>query len=185
MLSGEAGIGKTTLWLAGLDAAAARGYRILSSRPAEAEATFSFAGLTDLLGDAADDVLPELPPIQQRALEAALLLGESEIRADDRAVAAAFLAALRLLARDSPLCLAVDDVQWLDAATQATLGYALARLDHEPVAALLAIRGHVPAWIRRAVPEDDCRRSRSVASASARPTSCYTPASIRRSRARR
>ena len=154
MLSGEAGIGKTTLWLAGVDAAAARGYRILSSRPAEAEATFSFAALTDLLGDAAADVVPELPPIQQRALEAALLLGESEIRADDRTVAAAFLAALRVTARDSPVCLAVDDVQWLDAATQATLGYALARLDHEPVAALLSIRGHVPAWIRRAVPED-------------------------------
>ena len=100
--SGEAGIGKTTLWLAGLDAAAARGYRILSARPAEAEATFSFAGLTDLLGNAADEVLSELPPIQQRALEAALLLGESEIHADDRAVAAAFLGALRLLARDSP-----------------------------------------------------------------------------------
>src|SRR5688572_21099691 len=29
-LAGEAGIGKTTLWLAGIDAAAVRGYRILS-----------------------------------------------------------------------------------------------------------------------------------------------------------
>ena len=121
VLSGEAGIGKTTLWLAGIDAAAARGYRILSSRPSEAETRFSFAGLTDLLGDAAGDVLPELPPIQRRALEAALLLGESEIDADDRAVAAAFLGALRLLAADAPLCLAVDDVQWLDAASLAAL----------------------------------------------------------------
>ena len=75
-----------------------RGYRILSSRPSEAETQFSFAGLTDLLGTVAGDVLPELPPIQRRALEAALLLGESEVRADDRAVAAAFLGALRLLA---------------------------------------------------------------------------------------
>ena len=121
VLSGEAGIGKTTLWLAGIEAAAARGYRILSSRPSEAETRFSFAGLTDLLGSAAGDVLPELPPIQRRALEAALLLGESEIHADDRAVAAAFLGALRLLAGDSPLCLAVDDVQWLDAASLAAL----------------------------------------------------------------
>ena len=157
VLSGEAGIGKTTLWLAGLDAAAARGYRILSARPAEAEATFSFAGLTDLLGNAADEILSELPPIQRRALEAALLLGESEIRADDRAVAAAFLGALRLLARDSPLCLAVDDVQWLDAASRATLGYVFARLDREPIAALLAVRGEPPAWLRRAVPEDRMR----------------------------
>jgi DNA-binding CsgD family transcriptional regulator len=154
VLSGEAGIGKTTVWLAGIDAAAARGYRILSSRPSEAETKFSFAGLTDLLGTVADDVLPELPPIQRRALEAALLLGEPEIQPDDRAVAAAFLGALRLLAGASPLCLAVDDVQWLDAASLATLAYALARLDREPVAALLAVRGDLPASLRRAVPED-------------------------------
>ncbi len=157
VLPGEAGIGKTTLWLAGIDAAAARGYRILSSRPSEAETGFAFAGLADLLGNAGNDVLPELPPIQQRALEAALLLGESEIEADDRAVAAAFLGALRLLAGDSTLCLAVDDVQWLDVASLAALRYALARLDQEPVAALLAVRGDLPAWLRRAVPDDRLR----------------------------
>ena len=54
VLSGEAGIGKTSLWLAGLDAAAAGGYRVIASRPSEAETQFSFAGLTDLLGNAAD-----------------------------------------------------------------------------------------------------------------------------------
>ena len=114
VLQGTAGIGKTALWLAGVDAANSRGYRLLSSRPSEAETGFSFAGLADLLGPAADDVLPELPAIQRRALEAALLLGESNVGADDRAVATAFLGALRLLAADGPLCLAVDDVQWLD-----------------------------------------------------------------------
>jgi DNA-binding CsgD family transcriptional regulator len=154
VLRGEAGIGKTTVWLAGIHAAAARGYRILSARPSEAETQFSFAGLTDLLGTAVGDVLPALPPIQRRALEGALLLGESETSLDDRAVAAAFLGALRLLARDSPLCLAVDDVQWLDAASLTALRYALARLEQDPVAALLAVRGDLPAWLRRAVPEE-------------------------------
>jgi len=157
VLSGEAGIGKTSLWLAGIDAAAAHGYRILSSRPSEAETGLSFAGLDDLLGNAVGDLLPELPPIQKRALEAALFLGESELHADDRAVAAAFLGALRLLTRDRPVCLAVDDVQWLDAASLAALRYALARLDDEPVVALLAVRGDLPAWLRRAVPEGRLR----------------------------
>jgi DNA-binding CsgD family transcriptional regulator len=157
VLKGEAGIGKTTLWLAGIEAATARGYRILASRPSEAESRSSFVGLTDLLGNAAGDVLPKLPPIQRRALEAALLLGESEIHADDRAVAAAFLGALRLLAGDAPLCLAVDDIQWLDAASLAALRSVLARLDHERVAALLAVRGDLPAWVRRAVREDRLR----------------------------
>ncbi len=158
VLHGQAGIGKTALWLAGIDAASARGYLILSSRPSEAETQFSFGGLTDLLGGVAGAVLPELPPIQQRALEAALLLGESEVDVDDRAVAAAFLAALRVLARDSPLCLAVDDVQWLDAASRTTLGYALGRLDSEPVATLLAVRGEAPEWLRRAASEERMER---------------------------
>ena len=51
VLPGEAGIGKTTLWLAGIDAAAARGYQILSSRPSGAETRFSFSGLSDLLSE--------------------------------------------------------------------------------------------------------------------------------------
>jgi len=157
VLSGEAGIGKTTLWLAGIDAGAARGYRIPSARPSEAETPLSFAGPADLLGNAINDVLPELPPVQQRALEAALLLGESETHVDDRAIAAAFLGALRLLARDTPVYLAVDDVQWLDAASLAAVRYVLARLEPEPVAAVLAVRGHVPPWVRRAVPEDRLR----------------------------
>ena len=37
VLEGEAGIGKSTLWLAGIEAARARGFCVLSSRPAEAE----------------------------------------------------------------------------------------------------------------------------------------------------
>jgi tetratricopeptide (TPR) repeat protein len=154
VLAGEAGIGKTTVCLAGIDAAAGRGYRILSARPAEAETQYAFAGLADLLGKAAGEVLAELPPIQRRALEAALLLGESETRADERAVAAAFLGAVRLLAAESPVCLAVDDVQWLDAASLSALRYTLARLESEPVAALLTLRGEVTEWLRRAVPED-------------------------------
>ncbi len=153
VLSGEAGIGKTTVWLAGIDEAAGRGYRVLSSRPSEAETGFSFAGLTDLLGSSVADVLPDLPPVQRRALEAALLLGESDVSTDDRVVAVAFLAVLRVLSRESRLCLAVDDIQWLDKASLAALRYALDRLDDEPVAALLAVRGDVPAWLRRAIPE--------------------------------
>lgn len=157
VLTGEAGIGKTALWLAGIDAAAGRGYRILSARPSEAETRSSFMGLTDVLGRAAGEVLLELPPIQRQALVAALLLGESEIRAEERAVAAAVLGTLRLLARDTPLCLAVDDVQWLDGASLAALRHVLARLDGDPVAVLLAARDELPAWVRRAVPEDRLR----------------------------
>ena len=153
-LCGDPGIGKTSLWVAGLTSAEARGYRVLTSRASEAETRLSYAGVADLVGGVIDEVLPALPPIQRRALERALLLGETEGEADERAVAAAFLATLRILAADRPLCLAIDDLQWLDAASLDAIRFALSRLDAERVASLIAVRGEVPSWLRRALTDD-------------------------------
>ena len=154
VLHGEAGIGKSTIWLAGLAAAAEAGYRVLSCRPSEAEARFSYAGLADLLEDVTDEVLVALPSIQRRALGRALLLDDAEGEADERAVAAAFLAALRHLAADRPLCVAVDDLQWLDKASLAGLRFALPRFEDARLVWLLAVRGEVPTWLPRMVPGD-------------------------------
>ena len=151
VLEGEAGIGKTALWLAVLDAAAVRGFRVLSTRPSDVEAGWSYSGLADLIGAAAAEVLPRLPSVQHRALEAALLLGEDGTVTDERAVAAATLSALRVLAEEQPVVVAVDDVQWLDRATLAALRFALPRLESEPVATVLAVRGSAPEWLLRAV----------------------------------
>jgi DNA-binding CsgD family transcriptional regulator len=153
VLHGQAGIGKTSLWLAGIDIAVSESYSVLTCRPSEAETRLGYTGLADLVGGRVNDVLPELPPIQRRALQAALLLGETRAEVDERAVAAAFLAALRLIARDGPVCVAVDDLQWLDAASVATLRFALSRLDDEPIATLLTVRGEPPSWLRRSLPE--------------------------------
>ena len=49
VLSGEAGIGKTILWEAGLEEAGRRAGRVLTCRGVEAEALLSFAGLSELL----------------------------------------------------------------------------------------------------------------------------------------
>ena len=157
VLHGDAGIGKTSIATAGLSAARENGFRVMATRPTEAEARLAYAGLDDLLDGAAEDVLPRLPPIQRRALEQALLLGEREQHADDRTVAAAFRSALRLLADESALCLAVDDLQWLDEASLGVLRFALARLHDEPILALLTVRGQPPDWIRRAAPELELR----------------------------
>lgn len=148
---GEAGIGKTALWLAAVEEAAARGYLVLSCRPFEAEVGFSFSGLADLLGGLVAEVLPELPPPQRRALEVALGLSDSGAPVEERLVAFAFLNALRRLAERNPLLLAVDDVGWLDAPSLALLRYALPRLESESVAAVLTARGEFPAWLRRDV----------------------------------
>ena len=59
-------------------------------------------------------------------------------------MATAFLASLRALAQDGPVVVAVDDVQWLDPPSAATLAFALRRLRSEPVGFLLTRRTPSP-----------------------------------------
>jgi DNA-binding CsgD family transcriptional regulator len=128
MLEGGAGIGKSTLWRAGVEAARERGFRVLVSRPAEAERGLAHAGLGDLFEGVLDDVLPELAAPRRRALEVALLLDVGAI-ADPRTLGVAVRNALELAARDAPVTLAIDDVQWLDPSSTSALAFALRRLD--------------------------------------------------------
>lgn len=141
VLAGEAGIGKTTLWSAGLSAAESRGYRTLTARPAESEAVFSFAGLADLL-EPATALMPSLPSPQRRAVEVALLSAEDKggHPVDHRTIAVAALSMVRLLAQEGPLLIAVDDVQWLDPPTAEVLQFLGRRLGGSPVGILLSMR---------------------------------------------
>jgi len=88
VLEGEAGIGKTTLWRETLARAEERSYRVLSARPAESEATLSFAVLGDLLASLDERILAELPEPQRRALDTALLRREPHGGVDRRALGA-------------------------------------------------------------------------------------------------
>ena len=153
VLEGEAGIGKSTLWLAGSEAASERGLRVLSARPAESEQGLAHAGLGDLLAEAAAEVLPVLSAPRRRALETALLLdAEGDVATDSRALAVGVHDALVALAAHGPLLLAIDDVQWLDPASADALSFALRRLDREPIRILLARRGDAPAALEPALP---------------------------------
>ena len=139
---GDAGIGKTSLWRAALDAAAERGWRTLSCAPTGSEATLSFAALGDLLDDVFEEVAADLPEPQRRALSVALLREQPGAPPDRRTVGVAVRSAIRALARDDRLLLlAIDDVQWLDAATRDVLEFALRRLTGEPLALVVARRG--------------------------------------------
>ena len=162
LLEGEAGIGKTTLWRRGLELACARSYRVLSCSPSGSETQLSFAGLGDLLEDVLEEVLPPLPEPQRRALAVALLLEDPDGPPPDQlAVARAFLGALRALAHDIQVALAVDDVQWLDRSSAFVLEFALRRLREEPVAALFGLRssqGQAALGLERAPPEGRLRR---------------------------
>lgn len=142
VLVGEAGIGKTTVWRAGVERTASSGYRVLTSRPAESEAKLSYAALIDLLEPALDEVLDKLPSPQRRALEVALLRAEpDETTHEQLAVSVAVLGAIRALACERPVVVAVDDVQWLDGPSASVLEFLVRRLRDEPAGLLLALRG--------------------------------------------
>jgi tetratricopeptide (TPR) repeat protein len=157
VLEGEPGIGKTTLWEEGVDAARARGFRVLACSPSGSETDFSFAALRDLFEHVFEEVASDLPRPQRCALAVALLRIEPDgPRSEQGAIAAAVLGSLRALAETSPVALAVDDAQWLDAPSAAVLTFAARRLRKEPVALLLARRvereGASPLELARALP---------------------------------
>jgi DNA-binding CsgD family transcriptional regulator len=141
VLEGEAGIGKTTLWEAGIDFARGRGLRVLSTRPSGAEAELSFATLIDLLDGVEPDELAALPVPQRRALEVALLRAEpAGAPPEAHAIRVGFLNALRALAVSEPLLIAADDVQWIDAPSAEALAFAGLRIQDDRVRFLLATR---------------------------------------------
>ena len=111
VLEGEAGMGKTTLWSAGIQEAETSGVRVLRALPAESESALSFAGVGDLLDSVLDEALVPLPAGQRRALSRALVLDDDEgPTPDPHAVGVALLNALRALADARPLLVSVDDV---------------------------------------------------------------------------
>ena len=139
-LEGDAGIGKSTLWRAAVEEARGRGWRVLSSRPAESERALAHAGLGDLFDGSLDEVLPALTAPRRRALEVALLIEDAPGGGvDQRALGVAVRSALELLAEDG-LVIAIDDLQWLDATSASAIGFALRRLPEADISLL---------WTRR------------------------------------
>ena len=137
LLEGEPGIGKTALWIAGTEMARDRGACVLESRPGEAERRLSFSALDDLLSNELDEVLPHIPSPRRRALEIALLrTDDPDASPDPRGVSTAVLEVVRRLARDRPVVLAIDDVQWLDPGSARVLTFALRRLEPGEIAVL-------------------------------------------------
>jgi DNA-binding CsgD family transcriptional regulator len=142
LLSGDPGIGKTTVWQEGLAGALQRRYRTLSCRPVEAETRLSYAALGDLLEPVLEEALPAVPEPQRRALEVALLRSPSSgARADQRAVSLAVLGCLRSVASTSPVVVAIDDVQWMDLPSVRVLQFVVRRLKDQPIGLMTATRG--------------------------------------------
>jgi DNA-binding CsgD family transcriptional regulator len=128
VIEGDPGIGKTTVWLEAIATAEARSYRVLQARPSESEAKLAFTGVADLIGTAFDETRAGLPAPQERALAVALLRSDAEQSAELRATATAFVSVLAALAEETPVVVAIDDLQWLDPASERVLAFAARRL---------------------------------------------------------
>ncbi len=141
LLEGEAGIGKTALFDEALLMAEASGFHVLACRPGASEAMLSLAAVCDLLAAIPAELWGSLPGPQRRALDVALLRVEpGELPVDQRAIAAGLRSLVTGVAADRPVLLAVDDVQWLDAASATILGFVVRRLGPERIGVLATRR---------------------------------------------
>jgi DNA-binding CsgD family transcriptional regulator/tetratricopeptide (TPR) repeat protein len=152
VLSGGPGIGKTTLWEAGVEFARERGARVLAVRSSGAETGLAFAALIDLCDGVDGQELAGLPPPQRAALEVALLRADpAGVAAEPHAIALGLRGLLRALAAASPVLVAVDDLQWLDEPSAKALVFATRRLEGDPVSFLLARRTGTVTDLERAL----------------------------------
>jgi len=129
VIEGEAGIGKTTLWLAALAQARERGFQVISARVGQAESVLAYAAVADLLGDVEPTLLASLPDVQRVAVDRVLLRTSDGPQTDQRVVAAALASTVERLAAHTPVLVAIDDVQWLDPSSQAVISFAARRFD--------------------------------------------------------
>ena len=145
VVTGEVGIGKTTLLEDAADHARDAGMRVLRARGIESEARVPFAALLELLRPALG-ALERIPGPQAAALEGALALRPAA--AQDRfAVGAATLSLLAAYAEDSPLVTLVDDAHWLDGSSADALLFAVRRLVADPIAVVVAVRDGEPSFV--------------------------------------
>jgi DNA-binding NarL/FixJ family response regulator len=140
VLAGEAGIGKTTIWRAGVRHAEQGDLRTFVAQPAESETGLPYSALADLLATVTDDELRALPAQQRAAVGAALARSESSGPLDQHALARGVVQLLSAPLTAGALLVAIDDVQWLDGPTAATLSFALRRLGARPLRVLVSLR---------------------------------------------
>ncbi|TLP58635.1 helix-turn-helix transcriptional regulator [Microbispora triticiradicis] len=141
VLGGDVGVGKSTIWSAALAAAKDRSFRVLSCRSDLSETGLSYVGLGDLFAglEGSEAVRGLREPL--RGVLAATLWWEQApgTPPHQRAVALAVLDLLRNLSAEGPVLIALDDLQWLDSATEVVLTFVLRRLTVEPVKLLVTL----------------------------------------------
>lgn len=139
VIEGEAGIGKTTFWLAVQEHAREHGFNVLSARPAQAETVLAYSVLADLLASVDPATWTDLPHPQRLAIDRVMLRAtDDDVPADPRAVGAAFVAIVEQLAHNN-MVLAIDDLQWVDPSSASAIAFATRRVSG-PIGVVAAVR---------------------------------------------
>jgi DNA-binding CsgD family transcriptional regulator len=136
VLRGEPGVGKTVLL--NYLAERAGGCRVARATGVHSEMELAFAGLHQLCAPMLDH-LDRIPVPQRDALRTALGLAAGP-PPDRFLVGLAVLSLLSEVAGDQPLICLIDDEQWLDQASEQTLGFVARRLAADPVALVFSAR---------------------------------------------
>ena len=141
LIEGDPGIGKTTLLVAARAIAEERGLTPLAARGGEVERDLTFGVARQVL-----EVPVRTSGLTGAARPAAGVLGvgDGPEAVDEPSLVHALYWALADLTAAAPLCVAVDDAHWSDAASLRWLLYLARRLDELPVALLVAARTGEP-----------------------------------------
>ena len=144
LISGPAGIGKTSLCDAAAASAAQAGMRVLSARSGELETGFSFGVVRQLL----EPLLAGVTAAERRSLlagaaERGLVALEGQEDDDAPAPFGVIHGLYWLVVNASmvaPVAIVVDDVQWTDRASLRWLLYVAERIESLPIALVFAFR---------------------------------------------
>ncbi|MFF3503304.1 AAA family ATPase [Streptomyces sp. NPDC003247] len=144
LLSGDPGVGKSTVLDAVATAAAHNGTRVLRAAGAEFEADIGYSALNQILLPL-HGALDRLGTAGREAMTVALGFGAGP-PPERLVVCNATLALLRSAAEDGPVLLIVDDLPWVDRASAAVFGFLARRISGERIRFLAASRTGVDSF---------------------------------------
>jgi len=133
LLTGEPGIGKSTV----LDRAAidftAAGFVVLRATPSHAERLTLYSTLWDLISELGHSSMEELPAEYRSFLEVALGQQQPSAEVPSLATSIALESLLVHASSAAPVALLIDDLQWADPESLAAIGRAFRRTTTRPV----------------------------------------------------
>jgi DNA-binding CsgD family transcriptional regulator len=141
LVSGDPGVGKSTILAAAADLAGER-FTVLRTRGVESEAGLDHAALLAVLAPVRG-LLPDLPARPAAAVAAAVGWGAEVVTGDRYLVGAGTMMLIAQAAETRPVLVLVDDLQWLDRESAEALLFAARRLSADAAAFLFAVRGGV------------------------------------------